>query len=108
PHQQAGGRHGGDGRRQGLLARRLRRWHLQLRRRGLRRIGGEPDAEPAGGRDRGAPRRGLTLPHTKAAAASGKRSLARRVIATGIIFAAVPTIPAIWLGSSVAATTTLG
>jgi hypothetical protein len=50
----------------------------------------------------------LTLPHRKAAAASGKRSPARRVIATGIILAAVPTIPALWLGSSVAATTTLG
>jgi hypothetical protein len=50
----------------------------------------------------------LTLPHTQASAASGKRFSARRVIATGIIFAAVPTIPALWLGSSVAATTPLG
>jgi hypothetical protein len=49
----------------------------------------------------------LTLPHPKTTAASGKRFLARKVIATGIL-AAVPTIPAIWLGSSVAATTTLG
>jgi hypothetical protein len=50
----------------------------------------------------------MTLPHTKATATSGKRSLSVRALATYSIFAAVLTVPAVWLGPSVAATTTLG
>ena len=38
----------------------------------------------------------------------GERSPARRVLVIGIILAVVPTVPALWLGPSVAATTTLG
>ena len=49
--QPAGGRHGGDAERAGLLAGCLRRRHLRLRRRRLLRVHGRPPAQPAGGRD---------------------------------------------------------
>ncbi len=58
--QRADRRHGRDPDRPGLLAGRLRRRHLRLRRRRLRRLDGRPAAQPAGGRDgRDPDRRGL-------------------------------------------------
>lgn len=50
----------------------------------------------------------MTLLHTKVTPAAGTRSPVRRVIAMSIMFAAVPTVPALWPGPSVAATTSLG
>ena len=47
PPQQAHRRHGGHHRRQRLLAHRLRRRHLQLRRRRLLRLDRRPPPEPA-------------------------------------------------------------
>ena len=50
----------------------------------------------------------MSLLHSKATATPGKRSPARRVVALSFMLAAVPTVPVLWLGPSVAATTTLG
>jgi hypothetical protein len=50
----------------------------------------------------------MTLPDTKTTATSGKRSLSVRALAAYSVLAAVLTVPAVWLGPSVAATTTLG
>jgi hypothetical protein len=50
----------------------------------------------------------LSLLRAKATATSGKRSPARGVLVLSIMFAVVPTVPVLWLGPSVAATTTLG
>ena len=47
PPQQADRRHGGHTRRRGLLAGGLRRWHLQLRRRQVLRLGRRSPSEPA-------------------------------------------------------------
>jgi hypothetical protein len=48
------------------------------------------------------------MQNAKATARRGRRFPARRTIALSIVLAAVPTVPVIWLGPSVAATTTLG
>jgi hypothetical protein len=50
----------------------------------------------------------LTLHHRKGTPKVGERAPARRVIGIGIILAAVPAVPALWLGPPVAASTTLG
>ena len=50
----------------------------------------------------------MTLTHTKGIPHAARRFSARRVIALGAMFAAVPTVPAIWLGPSDAATANLG
>jgi hypothetical protein len=50
----------------------------------------------------------MTLLHTKITGSARERPSYRQVITMGILFAAVPTVPAMWLGQSVAATTTLG
>ncbi len=50
----------------------------------------------------------MNLLHTKATPTARERSSGRRVIAMSIMCAVVPTVSAIWLGPSVAATTTLG
>jgi hypothetical protein len=50
----------------------------------------------------------MNLPHIKTKPTAMKRSSARLVIAMGIMCAVVPAVPVIWLGPSVAATTTLG
>jgi hypothetical protein len=49
----------------------------------------------------------MSMLHPKATARRGRRFPDRRVIALSIVLA-VPTVPVIWLGQSVAATTTLG
>ncbi|HSZ37978.1 MAG TPA: hypothetical protein VK773_12870 [Acidimicrobiales bacterium] len=50
----------------------------------------------------------MSVPHHKAKTATGESPSARRVIAIGIVCAVVPTVSAVWLGTSGAATTTLG
>ena len=55
------GGHGGHPRRPGLLARRLRRWDLQLRRCRLPRLGRQPAPQQARGGHGGHPRRGRLL-----------------------------------------------
>lgn len=51
----------------------------------------------------------MSLPRCKTTPTVRKGSASRRVIATGILCAVVPTVPLMWLGEeSVAATTTLG
>jgi len=50
----------------------------------------------------------MKVPHTKTTPTGRKRSSERWVIAMGIMCAVVPAVPIIWLGPSVAATTTLG
>ena len=50
----------------------------------------------------------MNVPHTKTAPTGRKGSSGRWVLAMGIMCAVVPTVPILWLGPSVAATTTLG
>jgi hypothetical protein len=50
----------------------------------------------------------MSMLDANSTARRGKRSPARRIIALSTVFAAVPTVAIVWLGPSVAATTTLG
>ena len=99
---------GAHGQRQGLLAGRLRRWHLQLRRCRLRRLGGRDAPQPTDRRNCRPPGRPLMRRSTKVQASPPERSSGRRFTAMGIMSAAVSVVPAILLGPPVGATGTLG
>ena len=92
PSQQAHRRHGGHPGRQRLLARGVRRRHLQLRRRRLLRLAGWTAAEQADRRHGVEPRRGTATGWSRRTAASSTTAMPPSTGSAGSLALAKPIV----------------